>query len=145
MTNDAPAELLRAIRSKLNLSQEQLAARLNVSFASVNRWEAGKSKPQRAQARAIEALSEEAGLASEDETQAPAESTRRHRRGIQKSSVLGNKGMEQMLWDAACSIRGEKDTPKFKDYTSDFSSLSASPTSSTTRFSGLESSLMIAT
>ena len=24
--------------------------------------------------------------------------------------------MEQMLWDAACSIRGEKDAPKFKDY-----------------------------
>ena len=24
--------------------------------------------------------------------------------------------MEQMLWDAACSIRGEKDAAKFKDY-----------------------------
>ncbi len=24
--------------------------------------------------------------------------------------------MEQMLWDAACSIRGEKDAPKFRDY-----------------------------
>ena len=24
--------------------------------------------------------------------------------------------MEQMLWDAACSIRGQKDAPKFKDY-----------------------------
>lgn len=24
--------------------------------------------------------------------------------------------MEQMIWDAACSIRGEKDAPKFKDY-----------------------------
>jgi type I restriction enzyme M protein len=24
--------------------------------------------------------------------------------------------MEQMLWDSACSIRGEKDAPKFKDY-----------------------------
>jgi len=35
---------------------------------------------------------------------------------LPKSTVLGNKGMEQMLWDAACSIRGEKDAPKFKDY-----------------------------
>lgn len=26
------------------------------------------------------------------------------------------KPMEQMLWDAACSIRGEKDAAKFKDY-----------------------------
>lgn len=40
----------------------------------------------------------------------------RRRRGVAKNSVLGNKGMEQMLWDAACSIRGEKDAPKFKDY-----------------------------
>lgn len=24
--------------------------------------------------------------------------------------------MEQMLWDAACSIRGEKDAARFKDY-----------------------------
>src|SRR6266487_3902578 len=24
--------------------------------------------------------------------------------------------METMLWKAACSIRGEKDAPKFKDY-----------------------------
>ncbi len=24
--------------------------------------------------------------------------------------------MEQMLWDAACSIRGQQDAPKFKDY-----------------------------
>ncbi|MBI4639364.1 MAG: SAM-dependent DNA methyltransferase [Candidatus Tectomicrobia bacterium] len=29
---------------------------------------------------------------------------------------LDTKSMEQMLWDAACQIRGEKDAPKFKDY-----------------------------
>ena len=115
---EAPA-LLRAIRNKLNLSQELLAARLNVSFATVNRWEAGKSKPQNAQAEAIEALAEEAGVTEGGE---PAISTNgltlagRRRRGVQNSVVLGNRGMEQMLWDAACSIRGEKDAPKFKDY-----------------------------
>ena len=41
---------------------------------------------------------------------------RRRKRGTAKSSVLSHKSMEQMLWDAACSIRGEKDAPKFKDY-----------------------------
>jgi HsdM N-terminal domain len=40
----------------------------------------------------------------------------RRRRGLPKNSVLGNKPMEQMLWDAACAIRGEKDESKFKDY-----------------------------
>lgn len=33
-----------------------------------------------------------------------------------KRGMPGTKVMEQMLWDAACSIRGEKDAPKFKDY-----------------------------
>src|SRR5437879_11091373 len=116
MTNNETQQLLRAIRNKFNISQEQLAAKLNVSFATVNRWESGKSKPQKAQAQAIEALVEEAGVAATDETEAPAESAGRRRRGVHKSAVLGNKSMEQMLWDAACSIRGEKDAPKFKDY-----------------------------
>jgi len=30
--------------------------------------------------------------------------------------TLDTKSMEGMLWKAACSIRGEKDAPKFKDY-----------------------------
>src|SRR3546814_20138474 len=40
----------------------------------------------------------------------------RSRRGVSHSPVLGTKSMEQMLWDAACQVRGEKDAPKFKDY-----------------------------
>ena len=40
-------------RSKLKPSQEELAARLNVSFATVNRWENDKAKPQGAARDAI--------------------------------------------------------------------------------------------
>ena len=36
---------LRYVREKLNISQEDLARALNVSFATVNRWENGKYKP----------------------------------------------------------------------------------------------------
>lgn len=36
---------LTAIRTRLNLSQEQMARLLGVSFASVNRWEGGHSGP----------------------------------------------------------------------------------------------------
>lgn len=32
------------------------------------------------------------------------------------NSVNNNKSLEQWLWDAACSIRGAKDAPKYKDY-----------------------------
>jgi type I restriction enzyme M protein len=39
------SKTLAAIRGRLGLSQEQIARLLGVSFASVNRWEAGHSSP----------------------------------------------------------------------------------------------------
>jgi type I restriction enzyme M protein len=118
MTKQETSQVIRAIRNNLNLSQEQLAAKLNVSFATVNRWESGKAKPQKLQADAIGELAEQAGLSTDSQPLLPlnGEPVLRRRRGVQKSTVLGNKSMEQMLWDAACAIRGEKDAPKFKDY-----------------------------
>lgn len=41
------AEKVKFIRTKLNLSQEELAHRLGVSFATINRWENGSYKPSR--------------------------------------------------------------------------------------------------
>lgn len=108
---------LRAIRAKLNLTQEQLAERLGVSFATVNRWEGGGSKPQRAAAEAILALAAEAGIEGEPvDVPVAAPAMPRHRRGRAAAPAPTTKPMEQMLWDAACSIRGEKDAAKFKDY-----------------------------
>jgi type I restriction enzyme M protein len=111
---------IRDLRTRLRLSQEELASRLNVSFATVNRWENGKARPQGSAQAAIHKLCEEAGadqlvLRSVDEAVESAE-PRRRKRGTARSAVLSTKSMEQMLWDAACSIRGEKDAPKFKDY-----------------------------
>ena len=114
---DQFGDQIRSLRNAINLSQEQLASRLNVSFATVNRWESGKVKPQKTQLAALQQLMEEAGVT--DVTKVSEFSgTRptRRRRGVAKSTVLSNKSMEQMLWDAACSVRGEKDAPKFKDY-----------------------------
>lgn len=109
--------LISAARAKLNLSQEELAARLGVSYATVNRWEGGKSKPQRKQRETLQRLLDDTAVNAEDAESEPDASTpRRRRRGMGRSKVLGTKSMEQMLWDAACSIRGEKDAPKFKDY-----------------------------
>src|SRR5947207_13658603 len=116
MTNPPDAFLLlRAIRGKLGLTQEQLAERLGVSFATVNRWEGGMNAPQRAAQAAIAALAEEAGVALDGDQGSLNLGARvpRRRRSIAAPST---KSMEQMLWDAACSIRGEKDAPKFKDY-----------------------------
>ena len=115
---DIPA-VLRTIRARLDLTQEQLAERLGVSFASINRWEGGAIKPQKAAQEAIAALAIEEDvdimeLAAEP-TEAAVRVTQR-RKGKGRAAVPSTKPMEQMLWDAACSIRGEKDAAKFKDY-----------------------------
>lgn len=111
------AATLRAIRAKLNLTQEQLAERLGVSFATVNRWEGGTTVPQKAARETIAALARDAGVEPVEnapESAGPAaDVTRRRRTG---GTAPSTKSMEQMLWDAACSIRGEKDAAKFKDY-----------------------------
>ncbi|MEA3245093.1 MAG: N-6 DNA methylase [Gemmatimonadota bacterium] len=112
--SDVPATL-RSIRAKLNLSQEQLAERLGVSFATVNRWEGGSSKPQRAALKSIEKLAAETEIGEEPESaDAAAKVTRR--RAKSGTATPTTKPMEQMLWDAACSIRGEKEAAKYKDY-----------------------------
>lgn len=102
---------LRSIRSKLDLSQQQLAERLGVSFATVNRWEGGTKQPQKAALEAILIVAEEAGVHGVETAPARVVRSRRTR-----DSEPNTKSMEQMLWDAACSIRGEKDAAKFKDY-----------------------------
>ena len=115
--NQSISPTLRAIRAKLDLTQEQLAERLGVSFTTVNRWEGGVTKPQKAARIAIAALAAEAGIDTSElaiEESAARVTRRRSRR--RKTSVPTTKPMEQMLWDAACSIRGAKDAAKFKDY-----------------------------
>lgn len=75
------------------------------------------TSPQKAAREVIGALAEEAGVDVVEPGMATVESaagvTRRRRGG---AGIPSTKPMEQMLWDAACSIRGEKDAPKFKDY-----------------------------
>ncbi len=111
---------LRAIRARLDLTQQELADRLGVSFATINRWEGGTTKPQKAAREAITALAAEAELneaeAAVEPTEAAARVTRRRAKSTRRAASPSTKPMEQMLWDAACSIRGEKDAAKFKDY-----------------------------
>lgn len=88
---------------------------MGVSFATINRWEGGETKPQRA---ALEAILSLANASEVELTVANAEAATKitgRRRG-NPGSAATTKPMEQMLWDAACSIRGEKDAAKFKDY-----------------------------
>lgn len=40
-------EVLKKIRAELNITQEQLAHELSISFSTLNRWENGHTTPSR--------------------------------------------------------------------------------------------------
>ena len=48
------AEKVKFVRSQLKLSQEDLAHKLGVSFATINRWENGNYQPSRLAKKAFE-------------------------------------------------------------------------------------------
>jgi type I restriction enzyme M protein len=111
MENREIPDILKQVRAKLELSQEELANRLGVAFSTLNRWENDKSAPRGKAKQAIADLMVQVGFDSSRTV-----SNKRQRRRGSREDLLTTKSMEQMLWSAACSIRGEKDSPKFKDY-----------------------------
>jgi len=52
----SPADRLRGLRAALGLSQEQLARQLGVSFATVNRWETGRTRMSESALRGLSEL-----------------------------------------------------------------------------------------
>ena len=67
------SEKIKIIRTNLRMSQQAFAAALGVSFATVNRWENGKAKPQKDRIDRIKALLQEAtGGAVESAPTSPA-------------------------------------------------------------------------
>jgi DNA-binding transcriptional regulator YiaG len=60
-SNDIP-RTIRELRHRLDLTQEKFAARLGVSFPTINRWENGHTAPSPLALRQIELLMAEVGL-----------------------------------------------------------------------------------
>jgi len=54
----AVAEMVRKLRTKLGLTQEQFAAKIGVTWSTVNRWENGRGNPSPLAIRRIEELRE---------------------------------------------------------------------------------------
>jgi type I restriction enzyme M protein len=136
--SDIP-EMVQAARKRLRLTQAELASRLKVSLPTVNRWENGRTKPDALALHAIENLlrahADECtdlleryfddvrprkaggrGKGRRRRAESQAELALGQSRTSEEKGRLDTKAMETMLWKAACSIRGEKDAPKFKDY-----------------------------
>ena len=60
------ADLVRETRQRLELSQAKFAAKLGVSFQSVNRWENGRTKPLPIALKQIEHLLHQMGDTGKD-------------------------------------------------------------------------------
>lgn len=59
------SQIVKDIRGRLNMSQEQLARELHVSFATINRWENGKNSPNRLAKKALYEFCKEKGVEEE--------------------------------------------------------------------------------
>lgn len=62
---DVP-KLVAEMRQRLGLSQEKFAARLGVSFPTINRWENGRAEPSPLALKSIERLLHEMGKQGAD-------------------------------------------------------------------------------
>lgn len=56
MSTPTSAELVATIRARRDLTQEELARELGVSFTTVNAWERGRSEPRRAKRLQLEEM-----------------------------------------------------------------------------------------
>ena len=59
--------LVKELRTRLIITQEELAEMLGVSFASINRWERGKHEPTTKTKRKIVELCKENNIKLEDQ------------------------------------------------------------------------------
>lgn len=50
------SKLVKELRADLGLTQEQFAAKIGVTYSTINRWENNKGKPSRLALRQIEKL-----------------------------------------------------------------------------------------
>jgi putative transcriptional regulator len=60
------AALIMELRQRLGLTQEQFAARLGVTFPTINRWENRRAKPSRLALQSIRGVLEQMGESGQD-------------------------------------------------------------------------------
>jgi DNA-binding transcriptional regulator YiaG len=62
MKNKDVSNLIKELRDKLDLTQEQFAQEVGVTFSTINNWEKGTRKPHRFLLKRILEMAEESGL-----------------------------------------------------------------------------------
>jgi len=60
------SRLVRALRERMGLTQEKFAAKLGVTYPTINRWENGRAKPSPLALKQIEDLARSLGERGKD-------------------------------------------------------------------------------
>lgn len=68
---------IRKLRKQLALTQEEFAHEIGVTFATVNRWENGKSKPSRLAIKILAVLDEKTAAARKPSRRKTSKRSRR--------------------------------------------------------------------
>ena len=94
------------------------AAKKKAGKKKVAKKKAGKKKVAKKKAGKKKAAKKKAGKKKVAKKKAAKKKAGKNKAAKKKAAKASpsTKTMEQMLWDAACSIRGDKDAAKFKDY-----------------------------
>ena len=66
------ARLVKDLRERMKLTQEQFAQKVGVTYSTVNHWENGKRMPQPFLVKRLLELKEELGLAKGDDGKIPS-------------------------------------------------------------------------
>ena len=76
---DHMGELVRRLRSKLGLTQEELAHELGITVGTVNRWENGRFRPSKLARSTIVEFAKKHGISLDsDEEPDPTQTSRHH-------------------------------------------------------------------
>jgi predicted ATPase/DNA-binding NarL/FixJ family response regulator/DNA-binding XRE family transcriptional regulator len=97
---DSPAARLRWLRTSLRLSQEQLARQLGVSFATVNRWESGRTNMSAAALRSLAEFEAQAVAQTQQPGALPAAQSAfigRDRELVELSQLLGTSRLISLI------------------------------------------------
>ena len=87
--HDHMSELVRRLRSKLSLTQEELAHALGITVGTVNRWENGRFRPSKLARTTILEFARKHGVALE-ESRGPDENAQSPKNGERAHSPSVN-------------------------------------------------------
>lgn len=107
MTTESLGSALRRLRERADLSQEELAAKAQVSRASIQNWEGDRRAPRRAEARRLAAALGVSDIASQESADDLAEVIEARRLLTEALSLKDPGEMRAAITNALAHLPGQ--------------------------------------